>query len=173
MGEGQQGWDATRKYVKYFNAHDLDNILDLLDDAVISSRQSVPGVSVGPRAIRSRLKKLWSGSSQKKKKPRSITALCALVDINQDGFVPCVALLNHQKVAAFILLEVNVRGQIYLHTEITRKSAFARLKFCCPHQKFPTPDTRTCPNLCQFDNTSTGAAHVPITDLNANSMGRS
>lgn len=159
MGEVQLSWDATRKYVKYFNAQDLEKILNLLDESVISSRQNVPGVSVGPRAIRTRLKKLWSGVS-KKKKARSITALCALVDINHDGFVPCVALLNHQKVAAFILLEANARGKIYLHTEITKKSAFAKLKFCCPHQKFTSPDTRTCPNLCQFEASPLDVDHI-------------
>jgi len=171
MGDIQSGWTATRKYVKYFNARDMEKILSLLDESVISSRQNIPGVSVGPRAIKNRLKNLWSGTS-KKKKARSITALCGLVDINHDGFVPCVALLNYQKVATFILLEANTRGEIYLHTEITKKSAFAKLKFCCPHQKFPTPDTRTCPNLCHFEEAALGTERVNMTDMGTEFIGQ-
>jgi len=172
MGEIQLSWDATRKYVKYFNAQDLDKILNLLDESVISSRQNVPGVCVGPRAIRTRLTKLWSGAP-KKKKARCITALCGLVDISHDGFVPCVTLLNHQKIISFILLEVNSQVEISLHTEITKKSAFTKLKFCCPHQKFPTPDTRICPNRCHFEEAALGTERINMTDMGTEFIGQS
>jgi hypothetical protein len=117
--------EQTQKYAEAFNARNLKDISDLLDDAVMSSSQRTEGVKVGKKAVLDRVTKLWGLA---KKKKIELTASLGIIDLEGSPAHPCLLVYVGQKPRAAVVFEVGKKDKIYLISALTNRFMVNRVR---------------------------------------------